>query len=98
MHKELTALKENNTWKIVELPNGKRAIGCKWVYKTKFNPDGSIEKHKARLIAKGYTQIEGIDYNDTFAPVSRMTTLRTLVAYATSKKWHLVKMPSYMEI
>lgn len=90
--KLLNSLKDNNTWKIVELPPNKRVIGCKWVYKTKFNPDGSLDKYKARLVTKGYTQVEGMDYTETFAPVSWMTTLRTLLAWAIYQKWHLHQM------
>lgn len=92
MKNELKSLKGNQTWKNVELPEGKRAIGNKWVYKTKFNSDGSLERYKARLVTKGYNQVEGIDYTDTFVPVSRMTTLRTIIALAAQNKWHLHQM------
>lgn len=93
MENELKALEENKTWEIVELLQRKKAIGNKWVYKAKFNSDETLERYKARLIAKGYNQIKGIDYTDTFAPVSRMTTLRILIALAaTQNKWHLHQM------
>jgi Reverse transcriptase (RNA-dependent DNA polymerase) len=61
MKEELRALEKNNTWVIVPLPKDKKPVGCKWVYKTKYNSDGTIERHKARLVAKGYTQTYGID-------------------------------------
>lgn len=61
-------------------------IGVKWVYKTKLNPDGTISKHKARLVVKGYSQQAGIDYGDTFAPIARHDTIRTLIALAAQER------------
>ena len=70
----------NNTWTFVKLPPGRKAIGSKWVFKVKENVDGSIDRYKARLVAQGFSQIEGIDYNETFAPVVRYETVRLLFA------------------
>ncbi|KAL0383330.1 UNVERIFIED_CONTAM: hypothetical protein Scaly_0620300 [Sesamum calycinum] len=69
MNQELTALKKNDTWDFVELPPGKKVIGSRWVFKLKLNPDGSVQRHKARLVATGYNQNESVDYFDSFSPV-----------------------------
>ena len=73
---------ENGTWDIVDLPEGKKAIGCGWVFKVKHNSDGSIERFKARIVAKGYSQRPGVDYNESFAPTFRPATLRLILALA----------------
>ena len=67
-------------------------VGCKWVYKTKFTAEGQIEKYQARLVAKGFNQLEGIDYNETFAPVAKMNTIRTILSIASSYKWEIHQM------
>lgn len=73
MDLELQALESNYTWSIVSLLVGHKPIGCRWVYKIKYNSDGTIERYKARLVAKGYTQVERIDYRDTFSPTAKLT-------------------------
>jgi hypothetical protein len=86
---ELKSIEKNQTWELVKLPNGKKTIDLKWVYKTKLNPDGSISKHKARLVARGFLQKEGIDYNEVFAPVARHETIRLVVTLANLRGWGL---------
>ena len=66
MHEELRALDKNRTWEIVPLPPGKKAVGCKWVFTVKQTPEGKIDRYKERLVAKGYSQTYGIDYDETY--------------------------------
>ena len=92
MATELAALEANHTWEIVPLPAGKRVVSCKWVFKVKFNQDGTVERYKARLVARGFTQTEGLDYFETFAPVAKMSTVRVLLSLAAVSKWSVTQM------
>lgn len=86
MADEIHALESNKTWILTSLPKGHHIVGCKWIYRTKFLANGSIDKYKARLVAKYFTQTYGQDYFETFAPVPKMTTVRLLLALASTKR------------
>ena len=92
MTKEIDALSRNRTWDLVDLPLDKSVIGCKWVFKIKTRSDESIERYKAYLVAKGNTQEYGIDYEKTFTPVARLSSVRTLLAVAASRQQKLFQM------
>jgi hypothetical protein len=89
MDEELGSIRDNNTWKLVDLPNNHKAIGLKWVYKIKKDAEGKLVKHKARLVAKGYVQEQGVDFEEVFAPVARMKLVRLLMALAAQESWKL---------
>ena len=92
MKEELDALHKTGTWDLVDLPSGKSTIGCKWVYKIKTRSDGTVDCYKAHLIARGFTQEYGIDYEETFSLVARLSSIRTLIAVSTACKWPLFQM------
>ncbi|XP_060675559.1 uncharacterized mitochondrial protein AtMg00820-like [Ziziphus jujuba] len=99
--KKLQQVKKNDTWKLVDLPEGKDVIGLKWIYKPKYKEDGTILKYKVRLVAKGYSQQPEINFNKTFAPVARMEIVRTVLALATQMEAPFINwmsnLPSLME-
>nr|CAH66391.1 OSIGBa0134J07.9 [Oryza sativa] len=92
MEDEIHMIEKNNTWEFVDRPRDREVIGVKWVYKTKLNPDGSVQKYKARLVAKGFKQKPGIDYYETYAPVARLETIRTIIALAAQKRWKIYQL------
>ena len=96
MSEELQALEKAQTWELVTLPPGKTTVGCKWVYKIKTKSDGSIDRYKACLVANGFNQEYGIDYEETFAPIARLTSVRSLLAIAAARKWELFRLMSRM--
>jgi hypothetical protein len=89
MDEEYNALMENKTWHLVPPSKNKNLIDCKWVYKIKRRADESIERYKARLVIKGFKQRYGIDYEDTFSPVVKIATIRTVLFVAVSRGWNL---------
>ncbi|CAI7888777.1 unnamed protein product [Closterium sp. NIES-54] len=92
MESELKSIEENGTWELVELPEGRKVITSKWLFKIKSDADGKIERYKSRLVAKGYQQKEKVDYKELFAPVVKPTTFRTLLAGAAIKGWVVKQM------
>ena len=89
MTEEYQSIIKNDVWDIVPRPEGKSIVSSKWIYKVKHAANGSIEKYKARFVARGFSQKEGIDYEETFAPVARYTSIRTIMALASMMKWDL---------
>ncbi|KAG8909153.1 hypothetical protein FRC01_007101, partial [Tulasnella sp. 417] len=86
---EVEALRSNGTWDLVQLPEGRKAIGSRWVFLVKRKSDGSIERYKARLVAKGYAQAPGIDFDQVFAPTARLAALRAILAQAALSGEHI---------
>ena len=89
MVEEYQSIINIDVWEIVPRPKQKSVVSSKWIFKTKHSTDGSIEKYKAIFIARGFSQKEGIDYEETFALVARYTSIRTVLALASNKKWKL---------
>lgn len=89
MEKEMHSIEANHTWKLTELPAGKKTIGLKWILKLKKDAQGNITKQKARLVAKGYVQEQGVDFDEVYAPVTRLETVRLLLALAAKCEWEV---------
>ena len=85
MNEEIEKIEKNKTWTLVPRPKDKNVIETKWVFRNKLNEDGQVSRNKARLVCKGYSQEEGIDYGENFAPIARLEGVRTLLAYAAHK-------------
>ena len=101
MNEEMGALERNETQEIVERPKDKKEVGYRWIYTVKYQADGTLDRYKARFIAKEYTQTYWIDYEQTFAPVAKMNTVKIIISLAAHFGWEMlqfdVKMHSYME-
>jgi hypothetical protein len=90
MVEEMDSLDKNEAWDIVELPTGRKYVGSKWLFKKKFNAEGKVEKYKARLVEKGYSQVEGIDFGEIFSPVAKLTSIRFIlsIVFLLILKWN----------
>jgi hypothetical protein len=84
MLEEMVVLDKNNTWVMTTLPANKKVVGCKWVFTIKQNRDRKVERYKGRLVAKGYSQTYRVDYDETFAHVAKMNTIRVLISIAAN--------------
>ena len=89
---EIDSIMQNHTWELVDLPLGSKPLGSKWIFKRKMKADGTIEKYKARLVIKGYKQKEGLDYFDTYSPVTRITSIRMILAIAALRNLEVHQM------
>ncbi|KAE8671999.1 hypothetical protein F3Y22_tig00111877pilonHSYRG00324 [Hibiscus syriacus] len=92
MDEKIKAIEKNDTWELTSLPKGHKAISVKWVYKSKQNAKVEIERHKTRLVVKGYSQKAGIDYDEIFAPVARLETIILIISLAAQNKWKIQQM------
>jgi hypothetical protein len=89
MMEEYQSIMKNDVWDIVLRPEGKSVVTSKWIYKIKHPADGSFEKHKVRFVARGFSHVEGVDYEETFAPIARYTSIQTIIALASTMGWRL---------
>jgi hypothetical protein len=85
MTKECSSLMKNHTWDLIPLPKGLKLVCCKWVYRNKYVENGFIDKHKAQLVAKGFSCVEEIDYYETFSSISKMNSIRHVISLAGSQ-------------
>ena len=83
INSEVESILQNRTWELVDLPPSCKPLGYKWIFKRKMKANGSIDKYKARLVVKGFRQKEGLDYFDTYSPVTRITSIRMLIVIAS---------------
>jgi hypothetical protein len=89
MQEEYNSLLKNQTWDLVPLPSGRKIFRCRWVYRTKSAANGQINRYKVRLVAKGFQQVHGIDYDETFALVAKMDSIRLALSIVTTKGWEV---------
>ena len=86
---EYHSIMKNDVWEIVPRPEGKSVVTSHWLYKLKHAADGSVEMYKAQFVAQGFSQVEGVDYDETFVPVVRYTSIRALISIATEMGWKI---------
>jgi hypothetical protein len=92
MNDELDQIEKNNTWEMVQRHEGKNIIGSKCIFKNKLNEQGQVIRNKARLVYKGYAQIEGLDFGETFLPIARLEAIRMFLVYACHKRFKVYQM------
>ena len=92
MNEEIEKIEKKKTWTLVPRPKDKNVIGTKWVFRNKLNEDGQVSRYKARLVCKGYSQEEGVDYGETFTPVARLEGVKTLLAYVAHNGFKVYQM------
>jgi hypothetical protein len=92
MMEEYNSIMKNDVWEVVPRPEGKSVVTSKWLYKLKHAADGSIEKYKARFVARGFSQVEGVDYDETFVSVARYTSIRAVISIAAEMGWKIHQM------
>jgi len=92
MKSEMDSMSENQVWDLIDLPDGVKPIGCKWVFKIKTDKDGNVSVYKARLVAKGFRQVHGIDYDETFSPVVMIRSIRIILAIAAYYDYEIWQM------
>ena len=90
--KEMKALVGNHTWDIIEFSKDKKIVGCKWVFTVKYKSNGSIDRYKTRLVAQGFSQIYGINYEETFAPMTKLNSIRMLLSLTINLDWELFQL------
>ena len=86
MNEELDQIEKNKTWELVPKPKDKYVIGTKWVFKNKVNENGQVIRNKSKLVWKGYAQVEGVDFEETFAPMARLEAIRMFLAFSSYRK------------
>ena len=92
MTEEFQSIMKNDVWEVVPRPEGKSIVSSKWIFKIKHGGDGNVEKHKAKFVARGFSQKEGVDYDETFAHVAQYTSIRTIIVIASAMGWKLHQM------
>lgn len=92
VREEMDSLTKNDTWTMAKLPEGRKPISCKWVFKVKRSNDGGADRYKARLVARGFSQRHGFDYSETYSPVAKLDTIRAVLAVANQERWHIHQM------
>ena len=92
MEEEIRMIEKNNTWELVDIPREREFVSLKWIYKIKLNQEGDIKNHKARLVARGFTQKPGIDFYETFSSIARLDAIRTVIDVTSKKKWKIFQL------